>query len=200
MKELLAKLHKLKPQAKVGVTLAALLVLGALYNFTFYVDLSDEIAAAEARQGQLRTEREQYEKRKREYLAYRNELTQLQEEQRELLKALPKTAEAASFMASLNEQAELSGVEITSLNSDAEVPEELYVKIPVRVEVRGTFHAITKYFKNLSELRRIVNIESPSITVERAASEIEGGPPKLRAKFVAATFRYGDASQPGGGG
>jgi Tfp pilus assembly protein PilO len=55
------------------------------------------------------------------------------------------------------------------------------------MEVRGPYHSMTKFFKNVSELRRIVNIENLVITLE---SKDEVGPPKLRARFVAATFRY----------
>jgi len=47
---------------------------------------------------------------------------------------------------------------------------------------------MTKFFKNVSDLRRIVNIENLGITVEGKPDE--SGPPKLHAKFIAATFRY----------
>jgi len=191
-RELVAKVQRLKPVAKVGVTFGVIAALSGMYYVMFYSDLSDATTAAESQQTQLRADREGYEKRKREYLAYRNELVQLQQEQRELLRALPKNAELASFLQNLQEQAELAGIEIINYFPDAEAPEDLYGKIPVRVEVRGTFHGITKFFKNISELRRIVNIESPSFSVERTPSEVEGGAPKLRAKFVAATFKYQD--------
>src|SRR4029453_5335130 len=133
------------------------------------------------------TERETYEKRKKEYIAYRDELRKLQEEQRELLKALPKKAEIPTFMSNMQEQADISGLEVLNMTVDNEAPEELYVKIPVRMEVRGSFHALTKFFKNVSELRRIVNIENFTLAVEGTDRDTQ---PKLRAKFVAATFRY----------
>ena len=61
----------------------------------------------------------------------------------------------------------------------------------MRIEVRGTYHSITKFFKNLSELPRIVNVEKLSLSVEKMES---GTSPRLRARFVAATFRYRDQS------
>jgi type IV pilus assembly protein PilO len=189
MNELVAKLLKLKTPLKAAVTAGAVLVIGLLYYQFFYSDLSQDIASGHQAQGALRTERETYEKRKKEYVAYRDELRKLQEEQRELLKALPKKAEIPNFMSNIEEQAGISGLEVLNLNIDAEVPEELYVKIPVRMEVRGSYHAMTKFFKNVSELRRIVNIENLAIAVEVSDRENQ---PKLRAKFVAATFRYVD--------
>ena len=132
-----------------------------------------------------------------EYLAYRSELKQLQVEQRELLRALPKRDEIASFLSSIQEQAELSGLEVLTFTVDAEVPEDLYVKIPVRMEVRGGFHAITKFFKSVSELRRIVTIEDLGLLPERDAKDEVT---RLRAKFVAATYRYQDPTEQAGGG
>ena len=60
---------------------------------------------------------------------------------------------------------------------------ELYIRIPVRIEVRGTYHSITKFFKNLSELPRIVNVERLALSIEKVeagglaahARQVRGG-------------------------
>ena len=189
MNNFLQKLLRLKTPVKVAATLGLMAIIVGAYGGLFYLDVEDQIKGARNRGSQLQGEKSNYETRKREYQAYRNELTQLQQEQRDLLKALPKRAEIPTFLSNLQEQAELSGLEIVSLSIDAENPLELYIRIPVRIEVRGTYHSITKFFKNLSELPRIVNVEKLSLTVEKAEY---GTSPRLRAKFVAATFRYRD--------
>jgi type IV pilus assembly protein PilO len=196
MNNFLQKLLHLKTPVKIAATLGVIAVILGVYGGLFYLDIQDQIKAAHARAQQLKDEKTNYEKRKREYQAYRTELTQLQQEQRELLKALPKKAEIPTFLSNLQEQAELAGLEIVALTIEAENPMELYVRIPVRIEVRGTYHAITKFFKNLSELPRIVNVENLSLVVEKMDF---GASPRLRAKFVAATFRYRDDSGSGGG-
>ncbi|MEA2700527.1 MAG: hypothetical protein QOI66_4798, partial [Myxococcales bacterium] len=52
---------------------------------------------------------------------------------------------------------------------------------------------------NTSDLRRIVNVENLTLTPERtSAGEQQNGPVRLRAKFVAATFRFKEApAEPG---
>jgi type IV pilus assembly protein PilO len=165
-----------------------------IYYMMFFMDLQDQIKAGEVRQRSLIAEKDNYEKRKKEYLAYRAELTQLQQEQRDLLKALPKRAEIPTFLSSIQEQAELAGLEVLNLTIEAEAPGELYVRIPVRIEIRGTYHTITKFFKNVAELPRIVNVENLALSVEKVEDTIS---PRLRAKFYAVTFRYGDSA--GGG-
>jgi type IV pilus assembly protein PilO len=189
MNELVTKLMRLKWPLKAAVTAGLLVLLGAGYYFLFYTDLSADITSARANQVNLKGEKESYEKRKKEYIAYREELKKLQEEQRELLKALPKRAEIPTFISNIQEQADLSGVEVVNTKIESEVPEELYIKIPVSLEIRGGYHALTKFFKNVSELRRIVNIENLGINVE-GKLEDPNAAPKLHAKFTAATFRY----------
>src|SRR5450631_2323526 len=195
MNNLLQKLIRLKTPVKIGITLGLVAAILGIYGGLFYLDVEDQITGARSRQQQLKTEKDNYEKRKREYQAYRSELVQLQQEQRELLKALPKKAEIPTFLSNLQEQAELAGLEIVSLTIEAENPMELYIRIPVRIEVRGSYHSITKFFKNLSELPRIVNVENLSLSVEKAEP---GTSPHMRAKFVAATFRYRDSGPEGG--
>jgi type IV pilus assembly protein PilO len=191
MKELLSKLLALKTPGKIAVTIGVIGLLGVgFYQFVFS-DLSEDIGHAEAQRTDLETERAQYAKRKSEYLAYRSELRLLQEEQRELLRALPKKAEIPSFISNVQEQAEMSGLEVLHIDIDPESPQDLYVKIPVKMEIRGTYHQITKFFKNTSDLRRIVNVQDLSLTPERnAVAEQLNTPTRMRAKFVAATFRF----------
>jgi type IV pilus assembly protein PilO len=191
MNDFLQKLTRLKTPVKIAATAGLVAIILGVYGGLFYLDIQDQIKGARARQVQLKGEKDNYEKRKREYQAYRTELTQLQLEQRELLKALPKKAEIPTFLSNLQEQAELAGLEIVSLTIEAENPMALYIRIPVRIDVRGTYHSITKFFKNLSELPRIVNVENLSLTIEKAEL---GTSPRLRARFIAATFRYRDGA------
>jgi len=196
MNDVLQKLLRLKTPVKVASTAGIIVVIVVVYYMLFYMDLQDQIKAGEVQQGNLAAEKTNYEKRKKEYLVYRNELTQLQQEQRDLLKALPKRAEIPTFLSSIQEQAELAGLEVLNLNIEAESPAELYVRIPVRIEIRGTFHTITKFFKNIADLPRIVNVENLALSIEKAE---EMSSPRLRAKFYAVTFRYADQSDAGGG-
>ena len=182
---------------KVGVTAGLIVGIVGVYYMLFYMDMQDQTKAGEVQQRNLIAEKDSYEKRKKEYLAFRNELTHLQQEQRELLKALPKRAEIPTFLSSIQEQAELAGLEVLNLTIESESPAELYVRIPVRIEIRGSYHTITKFFKNVADLPRIVNVENLALSLEKAADD--AGSPRLRARFYAVTFRYNDHSEAGGG-
>jgi len=203
MNELIRKIQKLKPAGKVGLTAGILLALGLVYYQVFYSDLSDGLTSAKAHATELEGELASYKVRKNEYLGYRVELNQLMEDQRDLMRALPKKAEIPSFIANIQEQAELAALEVLSIEITAEAPQDLYVKIPVKMEIRGTYHQIAKFFRRISEMRRIVNVENLVIAPDAEGRPpgtldfAEGGPPKLRAKFLASTFRFKDSAPAG---
>ena len=156
-----------------------------------------------AHHAELQDELSGYQRRRGEYLGYRTELKALLNEQRELLRALPKRAEIPTFLANVHEQAELAGLEVLSVDIGQEVAQDLYIKIPVKMEVRGTYHQIARFFRNVGELPRIVNVENLSLGLDKdkvVGVDVQGAtPPKLRARFVAATFRFNEKT-PGGGG
>ena len=199
MNELISKLLKLKTPQKIAVTAMAVAVLFGGYYQLFYADISDGIAAAESARTALTAERDGYQKRKVEYLAYRNELKQLQEEQRDLLRVLPRGDELPIFLSDIQLQGEMAGLEVLDVKPDAEVPEDLYVKIPVRMEVKGAFHSVTKFFKSLSELRRIVTVEDLGF-VPDCTDVKDSNTMRLKAKFTAVTYRTLDTPGDGKGG
>jgi len=203
MGELLRKLHKLTLPKKIGVTVGAIALLALLdYQFS-YGDTATRIASARGHQAELADELASYQRRRGEYLGYRTELKHLQDEQRELLRALPKRAEIPTFLANVHEQAELASLEVLTVDIGAEAPLDLYIKIPVKMEVRGTYHQISRFFRNVGELPRIVNVENLTLAPDKDKAvgvDVQGAaPPKLRAKFVAATFRFNEKLAGGGG-
>jgi type IV pilus assembly protein PilO len=178
--------------------------MAALLDYQlFYSDAVARVASAHAHEADLQDEMASYRKRQGEFRGLRAELDRLQAEQRELLRALPKRAEIPSFLASVQEQGELVGLEVLSVEIGQETPQDLYLRIPVKMEVRGTYHQIARFFRNVSELQRIVNVENLTLAPEKdkmVGIDLQGAtPPKLRARFVAATFRFNDKPPAAGG-
>jgi type IV pilus assembly protein PilO len=195
MRDLLLKLQRLPLAKKVAVTAGTILLLGLAFYQLVYSDVEAHISSARAHAQALEEERGGYLRRRSEYLGYRDELKALQDDQRELLRALPRRSEIPTFLQNVHEQAEVAGLEVLTVDIGQEVPADLYVKIPVKMEVRGSYHQITRFFRNMGEMQRIVNVENLSLSPDRekaALVDMQGGAPKLRAKFVAAAFRYAD--------
>jgi Tfp pilus assembly protein PilO len=99
-----------------------------------------------------------------------------------------------------------SGVEISKWLKRAEEPIERFVKVPVDIEITGTFMQIKRFFASLvqrdvspeaaEERERIVSIESLVL----AQPQVRDRAIILTAKFTAVTFRQDEraAGKPGG--
>jgi type IV pilus assembly protein PilO len=188
MNDFFDKLAKVPlPHKALAVVLLAALLVGGYYQL-FYADLVETLARLDAEYAKLDHERDDYKKRKLEYHAFRQEVQRLLEEQKELLKVLPKSSEIPSFLDSLHTQATLAGLEIQTFTRLEEQPQDVYARIPVAMSVVGTYHQLAKFAKIVGELKRIVNIEN----LELDSASMHDGALQLRARFIAATFRFQD--------
>src|SRR5439155_21204922 len=101
-------------QLQLGVKLA---ILGALlaaigggYYYFFYGDILVEQAQLAEKIRKQKLEEAEYKKRVEQYLAFRNEVQQLREEQKELLRILPQNDDIEQFIETVNAQVEVSGL------------------------------------------------------------------------------------------
>jgi type IV pilus assembly protein PilO len=177
--------------AKLAVVVGVMALLGGGYWYFFYSDMLEEQAQLETAQQRLDKEKRDYDKRKQEYLAFRNEVNALLEEQKELLRVLPKKDDIEQFIESVQAQIELSGLSKVSSVREAAQPVEMYVKIPIKMSLTGSYHQINHFFKQVGELKRIVNIEDLALEPVTQLAALDQ-PNHLKANFVATTFMFVD--------
>jgi len=188
MADILEQIQKTPRTQKILALVLLVGALGAVYYFLFWTDFEVQGKRLTTEFRQLDQELQQYQARKRDYMRFKNEVAKLLEEQKELLRILPKKAEIPTFLESIYNQAEPLGLDITLFARKDEKPQELYVRIPVDIELSGSFHQIARFFNKVAGLPRIVNIEN--VTLSDPAASDSGV--RLRAKFQTVTFRFAD--------
>ena len=191
MQNFFDRVAALQLSAKLGIVVGIVVLLTGGYWYFFYSDMQDELRQLEDQQAKLTKEKKEYEKRKQEYLAFRNEVNALLEEQKELLRVLPKADDIEQFIENVQAQIELAGLSKVESVRGAAQPVEMYVKIPIKMSLTGTYHQINRFFKQVGELKRIVNIEDLSLDpVSIGVSPDQPNP--LKANFTATTFMFTD--------
>jgi type IV pilus assembly protein PilO len=200
MQQLFDRLAAVPLLAKLGALAGALVLLLGGYWYFLYSDMQDEMQHLQEQAEKLNKEKAEYEKRKQEYLAFRNEVNTLLEEQKELLRVLPKSDDIEQFIENVQAQIELAGLTKVASVRDPAQPVEMYVKIPIRMSLVGSYHQINHFFKTVGELKRIVNIEDLSMTPAGEPQTNVGvtAATMLNAKFVATTFQFQEKGKPGG--
>jgi type IV pilus assembly protein PilO len=186
--ELVEKFVKAPTATKVGVFVGIAALLGGLYWYMFYGDLADELEAGRADARRLASEEAKLKDRQKQYRELLDKKKAIEDGLAKNQIALPASSELPSFFVSLQSQAIAASVQLVTWSRENEVPVETYVKVPVKMEVRGDFYQIVQYFKLLYETRRIITVENLFI----GDAVKDGDQLLLTSRFMASTFRQAD--------
>lgn len=157
--------------AKAGIIVVALALVGVAYWVVFYGDIAQKIEAAGRREDSLKAD---LAKAKQAEIAYQKDLAELHErEQRrsEVEKILPIEAQYPAFLSSVQNVANISGIELVAWTPELEVKEEFYARVPMKLKLSGRFHRVAKFFEAASQLDRVINMENISITSPKESGE-----------------------------
>jgi len=198
-----ADFGRLPLQRKVAVFAVIGLLLGLLYFQFVWKPLKGNLAAAEADNKAKATLNKKLADDIPKFEALRTKMKELTQVISENQKALPTEAEVPAFFETLERKVTESGVEIKRWKKLKEEPVEQFVKVPVEIEITGTFMQVKRFFASLvqkgvapsvsasgqvEERDRIVSIDNLSLTTPIVKNrEIH-----LTARFVAITFRQED--------
>lgn len=170
---------------KVALLVLVLLVLGGGFWFIYYQPVLDELETLENTEKRLKKKLTDAEKRKKTYDDDRARRDELKKASGLQLQVLPPDTEIASFLNSLNTQADLVGLEILSVKPLEEQPAQYYARIPVRLKLRGSFHQLAKFFFLVGSVDRIINIEN----IQFKNSVVDDSGVSMTAEVLATTFR-----------
>jgi type IV pilus assembly protein PilO len=157
-------LNRLAPAAKLGLTLGLMLLVGAGYVFAFHFDVQDSLDAAHASGVKLTAELNEARAGEQAYQKDLAELAEREQRQKELNQILPATTEYPQFLSAVQSAANSSGVSLSAWTPREKVPDKFYARVPMKLELSGRFHQIARFFYNVGQLDRIINMENISMT------------------------------------
>lgn len=171
---------------KAFILVLIVAIVSGIYYFAFHSSISEELENAQLNHTRLEQEHQEAELRQQEYLRVTQELAAREPIDRANKRVLPENAEIAAFLQDLNRVAELSGLQMNLVEPRPEEAEALYVRIPVSLSLSGRFHQMAKFFYNVSQLERAINMENITLTdpATNSADEVV-----LKVDVLATTFR-----------
>src|SRR5688572_22323846 len=159
-----ATLSRLALPAKLGIGIGSLAVVAAGYYFLFHSGLEDSLASAQTAGGTLNADLSKARAAEQAYQKDLAELADREQRQKELNQILPATTEYPAFLSAVQSAANVSGVSLSAWTPRDRVPGKYYAKVPMKVELTGRFHQIARFFYNVGQLDRIINMEDISMT------------------------------------
>ena len=194
-------------QLALGWLLGAGLVLGGWY-FLYFSDALSERTKAQAA---VTTAEANLAKAKDNLANYEQRVKEQAERDKELKKTLEVVPVDSStidhLMSTFQREARGVGLNIEAWSPQAEERHDFYAKIPVEVTAIATWHEVGEFFRRVSDMKQIVNVERVAMKIEREFDD--DGFPLMEVEFTASTFRLltedeqsgdGGGSRRGGGG
>jgi Tfp pilus assembly protein PilO len=185
------------------------LLLGGLYYQFAYKSLRDNVVQAQNQHNAKVMLNRKLDGDVPKFEALKAHMTVLRKIISENEQALPTSAELPAFFDTLNRKVVESGVEVKSWKRLGETKVNTFIRVPVEIEMTGTFMQIKKFFASLmpkkdqagagatatngddaqpAETERIISIENLSLT----DPVLKNHEIVLTAHFIAATFRQED--------
>ena len=199
-----ADFARMPTQRKVMVFVVIGVLIGLVYWKMAYKALDEDLETAQAEHDNKVSTNRKLAADIPKYEELRTHMTRLRELIEKNQTALPTGPELPAFFETLQHKVAESGVEIRKWTNRTEEPVESFVKVPVDIEIAGTFIQIKRFFASLvqRDVRPATNpderaVEEPEriVSIENLALSnptVHNREIQLSAKFTAVTFRQED--------
>jgi Tfp pilus assembly protein PilO len=202
-----ADFARMPTQRKVLVFAVIGGLLGVAYWKLAYKSLDEDLDAAQTDHDNKVATNKRLAADIPKYEELRTHMTRLRELIEKNQTALPSAPELPAFFETLQHKVAESGVEVRRWTNKPEEPVESFIKVPVDIEIAGTFLQIKRFFASLvqrdarpaqgddrasADPERIVSIENLAL----ANPTVRNREIVLGAKFTAVTFRQEDRLPP----
>lgn len=177
------------PLAKGVFVLFLIIVVLGLGYMTM---ISNKLVQLDSVIAQEQTLKQEYQSKY--HVAANLELFQQQmEEAEELfanqLKSLPESHETPGLLDDITFVGTTSGLNFTELKWQPELTREIYIELPIDIEVVGTYHQFGSFVSKIAGLPRIVTLHDFDITID-IINEAD-----LHLKLQAKTYRYRESEE-----
>jgi type IV pilus assembly protein PilO len=197
MEQLIDRVVKASIGAKVGVIAVFVCAVTALNYFALgFPSFSASISDLETKIQRVQAEQKKLDGDYIEKTAIANNLNQFRREKELLeqrladaLSELPEDKKIDELLQAFQDRGTKAGVEILTIEPQAQQSEGFYARIPIPMTVQGNYHEIATFLDSLGRLRRIVNVNNLALDSPKDVN----GKVVLTSKFLATTFMFVDS-------
>ncbi|MDQ7994555.1 MAG: type 4a pilus biogenesis protein PilO [Luteibacter sp.] len=151
----------------------------------------DDLASAESKETSLKSEFSQKQAKSANLEALEQQLSDMQDMLRTLLRQLPSKTEMPELLIDISQTALAAGIETELFQPGPETPKDFYAEKPITLRMVGTYHQFGTFISGVASLPRVVILTlhdvslSPKSTDKKAA-----GNGQLVLQGTVKTYRY----------
>ena len=176
--------QNIKQGHRILILAGTLFLLGGTFFYFVYMPYSDEINQTQEEIAGLKQRIAVTKARIKNLAKFRAENVRVEKQFQEALKILPDKREIPSLLAGISQLGIDSKLQFRLFSPGKEAPQDFYIKIPVSIEVGGTYRDVALFFDKVRRMDRIVNIVNISMKPKTPLST------DLVTKCTAITYRF----------
>jgi type IV pilus assembly protein PilO len=162
--------NDLPTSVQAGILIAVPVLLGAGYFFEGIPTVADGVWPLHAKQEalhrdylRLKAENDQNEAFRQQQTEYLNRIRELETQLQTLRSIVPDQPDTDAFMRSVFDAGTSTSINVRTFIPQAEVPKDLFVEMPFRVRLDGTYYELLSFFDRLAHEQRIVSVKDLSL-------------------------------------
>ena len=148
-----------------------------------------EISSAKAQQTNLINEYREKDSKLRNLTRYHEQLKLMEEQFNQQLQQLPKETEIPDLVEDIHAAGIEANLNIKNIQLQTEIKKEIFIEQPIKIVVKGDYHAMGGFVSEIGLLPRIVTLHNFVIKADRAQAKA-GAMPTLEMNIDAKTYRY----------
>ncbi len=173
-------------QKAVGVFLVALGIPVAFY-FMSWQPLDLQIVQVSNQQLELERRYKEQKAVADDLVTFQQNTKKLEEDLKVALTQLPQDKEIPTLLRDIYTLGKKSGISFRNFQPMPEISKSMYVEIPIRLSMSGTYHEVAVFFDRVGKLSRIVNISELQMQATKVESDSDT---PLTIDCIATTFMF----------
>jgi len=171
---------------QIGILVATIILISALYYSFLYSPRSEEVAKLADSVEIARNEKTVKTQKAANLPRLQRDLQQLDMQLKKAVAQLPNQKQIADLLSSISAKAQESGLQVLLFRPRAETFQDFYAEVPVDITVKGNFYNTVSFFDEVGRLNRLININNIGFKNPTAA----GDNIIMETTSVATAFRF----------
>ena len=164
------KIEKIKMPIRIVILVGTVVLLVGAFIYLFYLPKTKEIENTTKNIAKLRQDLKRAQLRAKDLKKLQAQKVQVDLQFMEALKLLPEQKEIPNLLQKITQLGNDSNLDFRKFIPQKERAQDLFVEIPVSIEVRGNYHNVAVFFDKVGHMERIMNIMNVSMKPSAALS------------------------------
>ena len=169
---------------RILIYASTIIVLVGAFTYFAYLPKHKQIGALDKTYKELSAKLEKAKTNAKQLNAYRTKMKAAEAQFNIVMRALPEKQEIPALLDGIAMAARDAGLEILQFQPKPEAVKEFYAEVPLSIRVFGNYHNIAVFFDKISNLPRIVNVSSITLSPQKENTKLSAACEAMTYKFV----------------